>query len=158
MTSKLMRHTHDLIYYRCWRRLRRRRLEDLPDRAVLLRAIHIFHVHTEPPKRGELKRSFFKDSNGVSCDLAWFASKRRARLGLKEPPWPPQAGLAKFVAGMVRAVAKKGYPSDVEHAPYTRVSDHTCHFSHCQFCHDLTDGQARSLKNETTILKSYDFP
>ena len=63
-------------------------------------------------KTGQPKPSFFRDKNGLSCDLARFSTPERSRLGHGATPYPSESGLVEVNARLVRDAG-----SDVRHAP-----------------------------------------
>jgi hypothetical protein len=75
-------------------------------------------------EHGGIKPVFFRDKNGLSCDLARFSSMEQSRRGYKPPPWPDAAGLVEFSACDVRMAN-----SDIEHKP---LSGEHPNYSHSQ--------------------------
>ena len=77
-------------------------------------------------KNGIPKPSFFRDRNGLSCDLARFSTPERSRRGYADAPWPEEAGLVEFRARDVRDAR-----SDVQHTPLKKPNWPFRNYAHC---------------------------
>jgi hypothetical protein len=99
---------------------------------------------------GTLKHGFFRDKDGVSCDLARFSTVERSRRGYgMPPPWPHESGLTEFDANLVR---ENG--SDVRHDPDTETNN----YAHAKFTATLTTGQAKALAKRVKFRVPHRFP
>jgi hypothetical protein len=126
------------LYRLCWKTI-----GTIPDPERLWRA---FPKKEQLYPDGRIKPAFFRDSSGLSCDLARFSTPETSRLGHAISVGrnrPPGTGLVEFTAGAVRA---RG--SDVKHRPAQEFHN----YSHCQFTSNLTTAQARSLCEVATFL------
>jgi hypothetical protein len=85
---------------RCVYKFRWAKIENIPDGAKLWRAIY---ADTQLKDDGTIKSSFFRDRDGVSCDLADFTTKKAAMRGSAPKPRPDYAGLVEFDAKTLRA-------------------------------------------------------
>lgn len=115
----------------------------MPDHARLWRAVY---NHYQVDKKGKLKPGFFKDPDGVSCDLAAYTTEDRARLGLMDPPRPDYSGLVEITVGDVRGVSGR---CDVKHDP---LRSPKTNYAHCHFTDLLSTGQAKAL-NRASIFR-----
>ncbi|MDQ3280220.1 MAG: hypothetical protein M3Q69_02275 [Acidobacteriota bacterium] len=122
-----------------------RRIDHIPDRALLWRAIKPDSVYK---KDGSIKPSFFRDRRGhYSCDIAAFSTPEQSRRGYADPPaWnPDEAGLVEFTAGDVRHCSSNGGP-DVEHAPVQ--TQRVVNYSHAQFSRELSSAEEEMMAKE----------
>jgi hypothetical protein len=100
------------LFKRRWRQI-----QFIPDDEKLWRALHRLEQiypkgHPKAELVGKPKPSFFRDRNGLSCDLARFSTEQQSRLGYGDEPYPVGAGLVEFTASQFRKVQ-----SDVGHKP-----------------------------------------
>jgi hypothetical protein len=114
-----------------------RRIEHIPDSAILWRAIKPEQID----RQGSIKPAFFRDRRGnYSCDLAAFSSREKSRRGYAQPPaWnPEEAGLVEFKVADVRHAN-----TDVIHAPIK--DERTTNYSHAQFTRQLSGEEERAM-------------
>ena len=90
------------------------KITHIPDNATLWRAV----CRPEQIKNGKLKRGFFRDKRGLSCDLAIFSTIEKSRRGNLLPPWPEGSGLVEFEVATIRS---ENVQSDVHHDPKKKV-------------------------------------
>ena len=102
------------------------------------------HHSVQINNKGELKPGFFRNREGVSCDLSAYTNEERARRGLTEPPRPDYSGLVEFTVAHVRVLSEE---SDVKHDPLKHPKKN---YAHCQFTASLTVGQAKKLIRAST--------
>lgn len=95
------------------------------------------HKKDQLYENGDIKPSFFRDKNGLSCDLARFSTVERSRRGYNAPPWPDAAGLVE-----IRVMHARKAGSDVGHKP---ISGECPNYSHSQFTEYLTTPQAKEI-------------
>lgn len=136
---------------RLFNRITCKKLKNLGSEEIFWRAVYSsFHIKDN----GQLKPGFFKDKNGLSCDMALYTTVKRALYGAQKPPRPNGAGLSEFSAKDTRS---KKVNSDVEHKPICNVEklpekDNSVvklmkNYAHCQFTTCLSTGEARALIN-----------
>lgn len=126
---KLLAKLHDRITWKI--------LKSINDDEKLWRALH---SRSQIKDSGEIKPGFFKDKNGLSCDLASYTTVKRALLGIQSPPRPKFSGLVEFSVASVRDPKVN---SDVIHKPI--ALNGRKNYAHCQLTTLLTTSQARKL-------------
>jgi hypothetical protein len=102
------------VYRRLWLRI-----EVLPDEELLWRVVN---KADQVYKNGRPKPSFFRDSSGLSCDLARFSTPARSCAGYGERSYPPESGLVEMTTILVREAG-----SDVTHRPVTTPTRNYAH-------------------------------
>lgn len=112
------------------------RIRFVPDAEKLWRALH--KPDQLYKETGRPKPSFFRDVNGLSCDLARFSSPQRSCAGHGPKPYPAKAGLVEFSVERVRAVG-----SDVGHRPVKPPLTRHRNYGHAQFT-SVPDGPGQS--------------
>jgi len=132
-------------------------LTRVPNRAILRRVIPA----TQRKPTGEIKSSFFKDSNGLSADLALFSSLRETITGHKTPPrWPEYIGYAEFSARDIRRSSSTKTPGkpplDVLHAPL-KDSD-SSNYSHASTQRKLTQGEINVFRAKAKFFLENNLP
>jgi hypothetical protein len=90
---------------------------------------------------GKPKPAFFRDKNGLSCDLARFSTPEMSRVGHADKPYPPETGLVEIELGEVRTVG-----SDVRHVP---IRESRQNYAHAQFTSALGAIAAESLSTSS---------
>ena len=118
------------IYRRKWKII-----DYIPDDERLWRAVY---KKDQLYATGEIKPTFFRDKNGLSCDIARFSTIEQSRCGYAPPPWPDAAGLVEIKAAHVRQVG-----GDVQHKPIR--NDHP-NYSHSQFTTLLQGDQLETIR------------
>ena len=103
---------------------------------------------------GTLKPGFFRNKNGLSCDLALYTTRKRCLRGMKMKPWPVYSGLVGFD---VESVRQEG--SDVKHKPLREKYPDGKHvnYAHCQFTENLTNGESNRLIRIASIVVKPDL-
>lgn len=127
-------------FVRLYNRLTWKKLNRIDDWELLWRAV--YNKHQLKPD-GTLKSNFFRDKNGLSCDLASYTTIKRALRGVQDPPRPLFGGLVEF---SVESVRSPEIGSDVEHKP--AILNYRRNYAHCQLTTYLTQGQSRTLKGK----------
>lgn len=97
-------------------------------------------------KSGELKSSFFRDKNGLSCDLASYTTVNKAILGITDPPRPKYAGLVQFLVADIRS---DDIASDIIHKPIKL--NNKKNYAHCVLTTYFTQSQANKMKELATF-------
>ena len=121
----------------------------LPDEEKLWRSVYL--PRDQLKKTGEVKRAFFRDKTGLSCDIARFSTAERSRRGHADPlAWPAESGLLEFSVASVRKVG-----SDVCHVP---VRNPPTNYAHCEFSVWLTTDQAEDLVELAEMCIPHSFP
>ena len=125
MIGRLWEHTclgslARILYKFSWRKI-----EHIPESQKLWRVVS---KPQQIKKDGKPKPSFFRDSTGLSCDLAIFTSIRKCKAGRL-----PEAGIVEFEVSTVRSPA---VGADVGHKP---VMVPRWNYAHCELTKVLTN-------------------
>lgn len=98
---------------------------------------------------GTLKSSFFRDRNGLSCDIARFTTEENAcKPRGEESLWIKSPGLVILTLRLVRLVYEKS-DIDVCHSPDKNYNN----YAHCMFTKELNRTQARMLTKNPTFQR-----
>jgi len=119
----------------------------VPGDAKLWRALHKPDQYYKDS--GKPKPSFFRDKNGLSCDLARLSTPARSKLGHGPKPYPPGSGLVEFTAERVRAAG-----SDVSHEPVKLPRQN---YAHAQLSSTLDGTGADLLAKAATYVIKHDL-
>jgi len=119
------------------------KIRSLPGEERLWRAIY---EKDQLRNDGTPRPAFFRDKNGVSCDLSRFSTQEKSRFGHKIPPrWGKGAGLVEFC---VKDASEAG--SNVEHHPVK--TQEVLNYAHCQLATHLSTKQADQLRKQAKIV------
>ncbi len=119
-------------------------IKQIPDDELIWRSVYNKHQIKDD---GTLKSSFFRDRNGLSCDIAKFTTIEKARRGRGIPPrWPESSGLVQF---KVLDIREQKINSDIKHDP---ISDKPKNYSHCILTTTLTEGQSKLMKQKSQLI------
>lgn len=153
------------FFHRIINRFKWKTLTEITDNERLWRAIYNKYQIKES---GELKSSYFRDEDGLSCDLASYTTRKKAKRGIREKPWPNYSGLVEFFVKDIRNADVKG---EIYHNPLKRDKKLKTrrNYSHClikpappketnnkkeQSAKQLTRGQSKILKEKSKIIIS----
>lgn len=141
---------------RIWKTCSLRRLLKLPnklrwkilpyvaDNEVLWRRVHSrFQINDD----GTLKPGFFRDINGVSCDIAVYSTVKSSLRGYDDTPRPQGSGLAEFLVSAARKIAVVPNTIDVNHDPqkYPNGKRNYAHSLLVKNAGQLTTGESKKL-------------
>jgi len=119
------------------------KIKYIPNDEILWRAVY---NEKQVKKDGTLKPAFFRDKNGLSCDLARFSTIEKSRMGHKKPPrWGLHSGLVELDVSTLREIG-----ADVQHKPIKKKRENN--YAHCQFSSFLATDLARKLIDNSRII------
>lgn len=122
------------------------RIQSIPSEQKLWRAVY---KKEQLKRNGKPTAAFFRDRNGLSCDLAIFTTTERSRRGIKRPPWPEGTGLVEFSVALVR---DPPIESDVRHHPLKKSKSQRKNYAHCRLSTHLDADQGRHLAETSKII------
>ena len=121
------------------------RIQQIPDSERLWRTLHkpdLVYKHNGKPKP-----AFFRDKNGLSCDIARLSTPQRTKIGYSKKPYPDKAGVVEFSVEQVRAAG-----SDVSHKPVKPPLVPRRNYAHAQL-NDPLSGEGESSLSEEAVFR-----